>query len=102
MPRPTASVTVVGAGDFIGGAIGRRFALKGYHVFARRRNGEKLAPLVKEIKTAGGTCSGLSLDARQEDAVADFIRQAECEAARRLLPPGRGSIFSLAPLPTRQ
>ena len=78
--KPIASVAVVGAGDYIGSAIARRFALEGYHVFAGRRNGEKLSPLVAEIEAAGGTCTGLSLDARQEDAVADFMRQAD-EAA---------------------
>jgi NAD(P)-dependent dehydrogenase (short-subunit alcohol dehydrogenase family) len=130
------SVAVVGAGDYIGGAIARRFATAGYHVFAGRRNGEKLAPLVAEIEDAGGTCTGLSLDARQENAVTDFMRQADeaaplevavfniganvnfpllettervfrkvwelaCyagfltgrEAARRILPHGKGSIF---------
>jgi NAD(P)-dependent dehydrogenase (short-subunit alcohol dehydrogenase family) len=80
MPKPSASVAVVGAGDYIGGAIARRFAREGYHVFAGRRNGEKLAPLVAEIEAAGGTCTGLSLDARLEDSVADFMRQAD-EAA---------------------
>jgi NAD(P)-dependent dehydrogenase (short-subunit alcohol dehydrogenase family) len=136
MPQCTASVAVVGAGDYIGSAIARRLAREGYHVFAGRRNGEKLAPLVGEIEAAGGVCSGLSLDARQEDAVADFMREADeaaplelvvfniganvnfpllettervfrkvwelaCyagfltgrEAARRMLPRGRGSIF---------
>jgi NAD(P)-dependent dehydrogenase (short-subunit alcohol dehydrogenase family) len=136
MSKCIASAAVVGAGDYIGSAIARRFAREGYHVFAGRRNGEKLAPLVAEIEAAGGVCTGLSLDARQEDAVADFMRQADeaaplgavvfniganvnfpllettervfrkvwelaCyagfltgrEAARRLLPHGRGSIF---------
>ncbi len=46
MPQCSASVAVVGAGDYIGAAIARRFAREGYHVFAGRRNGEKLAPLV--------------------------------------------------------
>jgi NAD(P)-dependent dehydrogenase (short-subunit alcohol dehydrogenase family) len=130
------SVAVVGAGDYIGAAIARRFARQGYHVFAGRRNGDKLAPLVAEIEAAGGTCTGLSLDARQEDAVTDFMRRADeaaplevavfniganvnfpllettervfrkvwelaCyagfltgrEAARRMLPHGKGSIF---------
>jgi NAD(P)-dependent dehydrogenase (short-subunit alcohol dehydrogenase family) len=129
-------VAVVGAGDYIGGAITRRFAREGYHVFAGRRNGEKLAPLVAEIEAAGGVCTGLSLDAREEAAVVDFMAQADAaaplevvvfniganvnfplldttervfrkvwelacyagfltgrEAARRLLPHGRGSIF---------
>ncbi|HEX3576424.1 MAG TPA: SDR family NAD(P)-dependent oxidoreductase, partial [Rhodopila sp.] len=58
----------------------RRFAREGYHVFAGRRNGEKLAPLVAEIEAAGGACTGLSLDARQADAVADFMRRADAAA----------------------
>ena len=77
MSKPTASVAVIGAGDYIGSAIARRFAKEGYHVFAGRRNGEKLAPLVADIQAAGGTCTGLSLDARQEDGIADFLGQAD-------------------------
>jgi NAD(P)-dependent dehydrogenase (short-subunit alcohol dehydrogenase family) len=79
-PKPSASVAVVGAGDYIGAAIVRRFAMEGYHVFAGRRNGEKLAPLVAEIEAAGATCTGRSLDARQEDAVADFMSAADAAA----------------------
>jgi NAD(P)-dependent dehydrogenase (short-subunit alcohol dehydrogenase family) len=105
-------------------------------VHAGRRNGEKLAPLVEEITAAGGRCVGKTLDARQEDAVAAFMKEADdaaplevavfniganvnfplldttervfrkvwelaCyagflsgrEAARMMLPRGRGSIF---------
>jgi NAD(P)-dependent dehydrogenase (short-subunit alcohol dehydrogenase family) len=75
-PR-NASVAVVGAGDYIGAAIARRFAREGYLVHAGRRNGEKLAPLVDEITAAGGRCVGKTLDARQEDAVAAFMRDAD-------------------------
>jgi NAD(P)-dependent dehydrogenase (short-subunit alcohol dehydrogenase family) len=75
-----ASVAVVGAGDYIGAAIVRRFAAGGYHVFAGRRNGDKLAPLVQEITAAGGTITGRTLDARQEDAVTAFLRQADSAA----------------------
>jgi hypothetical protein len=131
-----ASVAVVGAGDYIGAAIARRFAREGYLVHAGRRNGEKLAPLVQEITEAGGRCVGKTLDARQEAAVAAFMREADAaaplevavfniganvnfplldttervfrkvwelacyagflsgrEAARAMLPRGRGSIF---------
>jgi len=77
MVKRRASVAVVGAGDYIGAAIVRRFAREGYHVFAGRRNGDKLAPLVAEIAAAGGTCTGLSLDARQEEAVSGFLGQAD-------------------------
>ena len=75
-----ASVAVVGAGDYIGAAIARRFAREGYRVHCGRRNGEKLAPLMAEISNVGGVCTGRSLDARQEDDVAAFMREAD-EAA---------------------
>ena len=75
-----ASVAVVGAGDFIGAAIARRFAAGGYTVFAGRRNGEKLAPLVAEIEAAGGRSVGRSLDARKEDAVTAFLAEADRDA----------------------
>lgn len=67
---------VVGAGDFIGSAIAKKFAREGYVVLAGRRGGEKLAPLVEEIEAAGGTCVGLSLDARSEDSVTAFFDEA--------------------------
>jgi NAD(P)-dependent dehydrogenase (short-subunit alcohol dehydrogenase family) len=75
-----ASVAIVGAGDYIGAAIARRFAREGYLVHAGRRNGEKLAPLVEEITAAGGRIVGKTLDARREDDVAAFMREAD-EAA---------------------
>src|ERR1700761_6962337 len=77
MSKCIASVAVVGAGDYIGSAIARRFAQEGYHVFAGRRHGEQLAPLMAEIEAGCGRGTGLSLDARQEDAVADFMRRAD-------------------------
>ena len=74
------SVAVVGAGDFIGGAIAKRFAAEGFHVFAGRRNGEKLAPLVNEIEAKGGRCTGLELDARDEGQVTAFLNAADAAA----------------------
>lgn len=75
-PR-NASVAVIGAGDFIGAAIARRFAAGGYAVHAGRRNGEKLAPLVAEIEAAGGRCSGRTLDARKEEDITAFLGDAD-------------------------
>lgn len=75
-----ASVAVVGAGDYIGAAIARRFAREGYCVFAGRRNGEKLATLVTDIEALGGVCVPRTLDARQEDAVAAFMTEADATA----------------------
>lgn len=82
-PR-NASVAVIGAGDFIGAAIARRFAAGGYAVHAGRRQGEKLAPLVAEIEAAGGRCSGQQLDARKEEAVAAFLAAADRTAPLEL------------------
>src|SRR6202007_64632 len=53
---------------------------EGFTVFIGRRNGDKLAPLIKEIEEAGGTVFGRSLDARKEDEVAKFIADADAHA----------------------
>nr|WP_184200881.1 SDR family NAD(P)-dependent oxidoreductase [Polymorphobacter multimanifer] len=74
------SVAIVGAGDFIGAAIARRFAAGGYAVHGGRRGGEKLAPLAAGIAAAGGRFTGHSLDARSEESVAGFLDAAEAEA----------------------
>jgi NAD(P)-dependent dehydrogenase (short-subunit alcohol dehydrogenase family) len=71
---------IIGAGDYIGSAIARRFAREGYIVHAGRRNGEKLQPLVEEIALEGGICRAKTLDARQEQGIADFFAEAEAEA----------------------
>ncbi len=80
MEARNMSVAVIGAGDYIGGAIARKFAAEGFAVFAGRRNGEKLAPLVAEIEAAGGRIVGRSLDARREDDLAAFLREADVAA----------------------
>jgi NAD(P)-dependent dehydrogenase (short-subunit alcohol dehydrogenase family) len=76
----TRSAAVIGAGDYIGAAIVRRFAAEGFAVVAGRRKGEKLAPLVAEIEASGGRAVGRSLDARKEDETAAFLRQADAIA----------------------
>ncbi len=74
MSAPDRSVAVVGAGDFIGAAIFRKFAAEGFAVHAGRRNGDKLASLL------GGNVTGRSLDARQSEDVAAFLAEAEAIA----------------------
>ena len=71
------SVAVIGAGDYIGAAIARRFAADGYNVFAGRRNGAKLEPLRQEIEAAGGRIVTRSLDARDEGQIVAFLAEAE-------------------------
>lgn len=80
MKTREATVAVVGAGDYIGGAIAKKFASEGFTVFAGRRQGEKLARLVKDIEAAGGKAFGRSLDARKEDEIAAFLGDADRQA----------------------
>src|SRR5262244_2536148 len=75
-----ATAAVIGAGDFIGAAIAKKFAAEGFTVFAGRRNGDKLAPLVADIKAAGGQVSARSLDARKEEEITAFLREADRHA----------------------
>ncbi len=136
MEKRNATVAVIGAGDFIGSAIARRFAAEGYQIHAGRRNGDRLVDLKASIEAEGGRCEARSLDARNEEDVAAFLAEADAaapleacifniganvnmpllettervfrkvwemacyagflagrEAARRMLPHGRGSIF---------
>jgi NAD(P)-dependent dehydrogenase (short-subunit alcohol dehydrogenase family) len=79
-PPRNATAIVVGAGDYIGSAIAKRFAAEGYAVLAGRRSGDKLGPLVAEIETAGGRCVAQSLDARKEAEVAAFVARADAIA----------------------
>jgi len=80
MEKRSATVAVIGAGDFIGAEIAKRFAREGFAVFAGRRNGEKLEPLVKEVEAFGGTIFGRSLDARKEEEVAGFLNDVDKHA----------------------
>src|SRR5438093_3194526 len=80
MQTRNASCAVIGAGDYIGAEIAKKFAAEGFTVFAGRRNGEKLEPLVKEVEAAGGTIFGRSLDARNEAETTAFLNDADQHA----------------------
>jgi NAD(P)-dependent dehydrogenase (short-subunit alcohol dehydrogenase family) len=80
MQRRNATAAVIGAGDFIGGAVAKKFASEGFTIFAGRRNGDKLAPLVREIEAAEGRVFARSLDARKEEDIAEFLQQADRQA----------------------
>ena len=84
MEQRNAWAAVIGAGDYIGGAIAKKFAAEGFTVFAGRRQGDKLAPLVAEVEANGGRIYARSLDARKEDDLtgASWV-PAKCRPARR-------------------
>ena len=68
-----ATAAVIGAGDYIGAAIARKFAAEGFTMFAGRRNADKLAPLVAEVEAQNGRIFGRALDARKEAEIVTFL-----------------------------
>jgi NAD(P)-dependent dehydrogenase (short-subunit alcohol dehydrogenase family) len=75
-----ATAAVVGAGDYIGGEIAKKFASEGLTIFAGRRNGSKLEPLVKDIEAKGGEIRARSLDARKEGEIISLLNDADKHA----------------------
>jgi len=80
MQQRNATVAVIGAGDYIGAEIVKKFASEGFTVLAGRRNGDKLAPLVAEVEAAGGRIVARSLDARNEAETTAFLNDADKHA----------------------
>ncbi|HML08654.1 MAG TPA: SDR family NAD(P)-dependent oxidoreductase [Xanthobacteraceae bacterium] len=80
MAQRNATAAVVGAGDFIGSAIAKKFAAEGFAIFAGRRNADKLAPLAADIEAGGGEIVARGLDARKEDDITGFLRDADAHA----------------------
>ena len=80
LAKRNATAAVIGAGDFIGSAIAKKFAAEGFTIFAGRRNADKLAPLVADIEVAGGEIVAFGLDARKEDDITDFLGAADAHA----------------------
>jgi NAD(P)-dependent dehydrogenase (short-subunit alcohol dehydrogenase family) len=72
-----ATAAVIGAGDYIGAAIAKKFAAEGFMVCAGRRDGDKLAPLVTDIEVQGGRIFARSLDARKEADITAFLQAAD-------------------------
>jgi NAD(P)-dependent dehydrogenase (short-subunit alcohol dehydrogenase family) len=74
---PNKVAVIVGAGDAIGSAVGRRFAKGGYIVCLVRRSLEKAAPHVDAIIAAGGRAHAFSADARDEGAIVALFESIE-------------------------
>ena len=67
---------IVGAGDNLGSAIGRRFAREGFHVVGTRRRGD-LSTFVDPVLEANGRATGIHSDARDEEQVVALFDQIE-------------------------
>ena len=69
---------VIGAGAGIGGSVGKRFAVGGYHsVLCRRSDQAGLDAMVADIQADGGEASGLLLNATDTDAIENLIASTE-------------------------
>src|SRR2546428_4841185 len=77
--RNTTAV-VIGAGDYIGAAIAKKFAAEGFTVCAGRRNGDKLAPLVADVEAQGGQILARALDARKEADLTALLQEGNQHA----------------------
>ncbi len=75
------AILVIGAGDATGSAIARRFAREGYVACMTRRNADKLAPVVEQIRAAGGEAHGFGSDARKEEEMVALVQKIEAEVA---------------------
>ncbi len=80
MEQRNATAAVIGAGDYIGAAIAKKFAAEGFTVCAGRRDGDKLAPLVADVEAQGGRIFARSLDARKEADITAFLQEADQRA----------------------
>ncbi|MBT4615583.1 MAG: SDR family NAD(P)-dependent oxidoreductase, partial [Gammaproteobacteria bacterium] len=71
---------VIGAGAGIGGNVAKKFALQGYHSFlCRRSDQEGLNKLVNQITEAGGSASGRLVNAMEDDAIEDMVKDIEAD-----------------------
>jgi NAD(P)-dependent dehydrogenase (short-subunit alcohol dehydrogenase family) len=73
----TAIVLGVGASQGLGGALGRRFAREGLHVFLAGRTAAKLEAVAAEICAAGGHATAVAADATQSGDIALLFDAAE-------------------------
>jgi NAD(P)-dependent dehydrogenase (short-subunit alcohol dehydrogenase family) len=79
--RPSAIVIGVGPEKGLGGAIARRFAGEGYHVFVAGRTAAKIATVAEAIIAQGGTAEPVLADATQEAEVEQLFAAAFAERA---------------------
>jgi NAD(P)-dependent dehydrogenase (short-subunit alcohol dehydrogenase family) len=76
MDKPTAIVVGVGAEQGVGGAVCRKFASEGCHVYVAGRTEAKIAKVVDTIVKAGGSAEAVPTDATKESEVLALFERA--------------------------
>ena len=74
-PAPVAAI--VGVGEGLGYALGKRFAAAGFKVALAARNAERVERLAEAIVETGGKAVALPTDARDERAVMELFDALE-------------------------
>jgi NAD(P)-dependent dehydrogenase (short-subunit alcohol dehydrogenase family) len=75
MAQPTALVAGVAAEAGLGGALCRKFAAEGYHVFVGGRTRERTERVAQTIRAGGGSAEAVTLDVTDEaQTIAAFDR----------------------------
>jgi NAD(P)-dependent dehydrogenase (short-subunit alcohol dehydrogenase family) len=69
------NAVIYGAGGGIGGGVARTFAREGAAVFLAGRTSEKLEAVAADIEAAGGSAEVAGLDALDERAVDEHVRE---------------------------
>ncbi len=70
---------IVGVGEGLGYALGKRFAAAGFKVALTARNAERIERLAEAIVETGGQALALPADARDERAVIELFERLERE-----------------------
>jgi len=80
LQKKNATVAIIGAGDFIGGEIAKKFAAEGFTIFAGRRNGAKARSAGEGDRGRRRRNPRRSLDARKEEEITSFLGDADKHA----------------------
>ncbi len=75
--NPTPVAAIVGVGEGLGYALGKRFAAAGFNVALAARNAERVERLAEAIVENGGQALAVPTDAREERAVIELFDKLE-------------------------
>lgn len=82
--KPKAAVIGVGSEQGLGGALCKRFAVEGHHVFIGGRSIDKLTLLASVIEQNGATATPVVCDATSEQSVVRFFDTVDAEGEGKL------------------
>jgi len=77
--NPTPVAAIVGVGEGLGYALGKRFAAAGFKVALAARNAERIERLAEAIVENGGQALAVPTDAREEKAVMELFERLESD-----------------------